>query len=205
MECFVIFVMAWCWYNATDSKPQNVIANAKKTTTKKMKLNIFYIFFVIILTRGQSFAQPTPYGGTFLFNLTEQQYPSKLLTLDDLKNNDIYFLSFDKESVVKYDTVNKAFSFTSKGYENDTILIDYPSLLGVSTFVKMPIPLESGKSYSFSNQHIYDAIHSNKNKYLNDIFYLCQGCFLSRYEMDEEKIKSLKESIHWQRVEIKEE
>ncbi|MCK6607686.1 MAG: hypothetical protein L6Q46_05195, partial [Flavobacterium sp.] len=24
MECFVIFVMAWCWYNATESKPQNV-------------------------------------------------------------------------------------------------------------------------------------------------------------------------------------
>ena len=183
-------------------------------TTKKMKLNTLYIFFAIILTCGQSFAQPTPYGGTFLFNLTEQQYSSKLLTVDDLKNNDIYFLSFDKESVVKYDTVNKAFSFTSKGYEtkhfaivhkNDTILIDYPSLLGVSTFVKMPIPLESSKSYSFSNQYIYDAIHSNKNKYLNDIFYLCQGCFLSRYEMNEEIIKNLKESIHWQRVEIKEE
>ena len=24
MECFVIFVMAWCWCNATESKPQNV-------------------------------------------------------------------------------------------------------------------------------------------------------------------------------------
>ena len=25
MECFVIFVMAWCWLNATESKPQNVV------------------------------------------------------------------------------------------------------------------------------------------------------------------------------------
>ena len=24
MECFFIFVMAWCWFNATESKPQNV-------------------------------------------------------------------------------------------------------------------------------------------------------------------------------------
>jgi hypothetical protein len=24
MECFVIFVMAWCWFNATESKPHNV-------------------------------------------------------------------------------------------------------------------------------------------------------------------------------------
>jgi hypothetical protein len=31
MECFVIFVMAWCWFNATDSKPQNVVNNLRKT------------------------------------------------------------------------------------------------------------------------------------------------------------------------------
>lgn len=178
-----------------------------------MKLNTLYIFFALILICGQSFAQPTPYGGTFLFNLSEHQYPSKLLTVDDLKIK-TFTLSFDKESIVKYDTLNKAFSITTKGFEtkhfaivhkNDTIFIDYPFLLGVSTFVKTPIPLESNKSYSFSNQYIYDAIHSNKNKYLNDIFYLCQGCFFSRYEMNEEMIKNLKESIHWQRVDIKEE
>ena len=177
-----------------------------------MKLNTLYILCAIILTCGQGFAQPTPYDGTFLFNLTEHQYPSKLLTVNDLKSKDIQFLTFDKESILKYDTVNKAFSITTKGFEtkhfaivhkNDTIFIDYPSKKGVRTFVKMPIPLDSVKSYSFSNQYIYDAIHSNKNKYLNDIFYLCQGCFLSRYEMNEEIIKNLKESIHWQRVEIK--
>ncbi len=179
-----------------------------------MRLNTLYIFFALIFICGQGFAQPTPYDGTFLFNLSEQQYPSKLLTVDDLKNKNIYFLSFDKESIVKYDTLNNAFSITTKGFEtkhfaivheNDTIIIDFPSLLGVSTFLKMPIPIESSKSYSFSNQYIYDAIHSNKNKYLNDIFYLCQGCFLSRYEMNEEIKKSLNESIHWQRVELKEE
>ena len=27
MECFVIFVMAWCWLNATESKPRNVVVN----------------------------------------------------------------------------------------------------------------------------------------------------------------------------------
>lgn len=179
-----------------------------------MRLNTLYIFFALIFICGQGFAQPTPYDGTFLFNLSEQQYPSKLLTVDDLKNKNIYFLSFDKESIVKYDTLNKAFSITTKGFEtkhfaivheNDTIIIDFPSLLGVSTFLKMPIPIESSKSYSFSNQYIYDAIHSNKNKYLNDIFYLCQGCFLSRYEMKEESVKRLKESIHWGRIELKQE
>ena len=31
MECFVIFVMAWFWFNATESKPQNVMRHLKKT------------------------------------------------------------------------------------------------------------------------------------------------------------------------------
>ena len=35
MECFVIFVMAWCWCNATESKPQNVVCNLCSTKRKK--------------------------------------------------------------------------------------------------------------------------------------------------------------------------
>ena len=31
MECFVIFVMAWCWCNATESKPQNVSGKSNRT------------------------------------------------------------------------------------------------------------------------------------------------------------------------------
>ncbi len=30
MECFVIFVMAWYWFDATERKPQNVVCNFKK-------------------------------------------------------------------------------------------------------------------------------------------------------------------------------
>ena len=29
---FVIFVMAWSWFNATESKPQNVIGKAKSAS-----------------------------------------------------------------------------------------------------------------------------------------------------------------------------
>ena len=41
MECFVIFVMAWCWFNATESKPQNVVHNMKNT---------LYIILIVILS-----------------------------------------------------------------------------------------------------------------------------------------------------------
>ena len=34
MECFVIFVMAWCWFNATESKPHNVSGYLKKDREK---------------------------------------------------------------------------------------------------------------------------------------------------------------------------
>ena len=41
MECFIIFVMAWCWLNATESKPQNV----SKQFRKKMKSGTISIIF----------------------------------------------------------------------------------------------------------------------------------------------------------------
>ncbi len=37
MECFVIFVMAWCWFNATESKPQNVSCDAMTTVQQNDK------------------------------------------------------------------------------------------------------------------------------------------------------------------------
>jgi hypothetical protein len=37
MECFVIFVMAWCWFNATESKPQNVSGNTRATQNAERK------------------------------------------------------------------------------------------------------------------------------------------------------------------------
>ncbi len=39
MECFIIFVMAWCWFNATESKPQNVVQHLSKTLKMKIKYN----------------------------------------------------------------------------------------------------------------------------------------------------------------------
>ena len=51
MECFVIFVMAWCWLNATESKPQNVSSNfmSDLQTTEK-QINNFKIYVRIKFT-----------------------------------------------------------------------------------------------------------------------------------------------------------
>jgi hypothetical protein len=45
MECFVIFVMAWCWLNATESKPQNVRHNTMKKNLTKFILLFSLSFF----------------------------------------------------------------------------------------------------------------------------------------------------------------
>ena len=46
MECFVIFVMAWCWCNATESKPQNVVSDfdpkSRKYNMNILKINYIY-------------------------------------------------------------------------------------------------------------------------------------------------------------------
>ena len=46
MECFVIFVMAWCWCNATESKPQNVKCNIFSELTLNASLLFFRLIFL---------------------------------------------------------------------------------------------------------------------------------------------------------------
>ena len=53
MECFVIFVMAWCWFNATESKPQNVVPHCSRTAEKQQQKreNVYkYIKYMFIQT-----------------------------------------------------------------------------------------------------------------------------------------------------------
>ena len=166
-----------------------------------MKKAITYIFFVIILFSQNCLAQPSSFRGTFYFNLNDDDDAYKTVTTDEIQSKNIRFLSYDKQSVLKYDTIQKAFSYTTKGlekkqfaivYKKDTIYVDYPSLdFGNSVFVKTPIPLK-GKSYSFFNEKSYDALHSNCRGKVLTVFYLCDGCLISRYEMIEETKKQLK-------------
>jgi hypothetical protein len=166
-----------------------------------MKKAITFIFFALMLISQSGHAQPSPFQGSLFFNLNDDENAYKPLTPDEVKSKNIRFLSYNKRSVVKYDTIQKAFSFTTEAferkqfaivYEKDTVYIDYPSIdFGNAVFVKTPIPLK-GKSYSFYNDKTYDALHSNGRHKVSTIFYLCEGCLISRYEMTEETKKQLK-------------
>lgn len=147
----------------------------------------------MILISQNCFAQPGQFKGTLLFNLNDNTDSYKTITPSEIETKNIRFLSYYKNSVLKYDTTYKAFSFTTSGdevkvfaivYKSDTILIDYPSVkLDNSVFIKTPIPLV-GKSFSFYNPYIYDAMFSNYRNKISSIFYLCDGCFISKqYEM----------------------
>lgn len=171
-----------------------------------MKIDIITLILILAF-HFSGIAQPAPFKGTLLFNLTEKENTGNYLTVEDFKREKVQLLSSYKESELKYDIIQKAFSFTTIGFEqkafaiiykNDTTFIDYPSLpfLG-AVFVKSPIPLD-GESFSFANKHTYDAIHSNE--YYNDfrIFYLCQGCFMSiTYAMTEETKKHVEKYIKY--------
>lgn len=159
----------------------------------KIGMNKIITFLLIIILNMKGFGQPTPFKGTLLFNLTETEYTGSLIKKEEFISKKIKILSRQKDSELKYDTIHNAFSFTTNGtelkefaivYNNDTIFIDYPSLPRVNeVHILMPIPL-NGKSFSFSNEFTYDAMHSNANYNKFKIFYLCQGCFLStQYEM----------------------
>ncbi len=161
-----------------------------------MKVNLI-AFMLIFVFHISGYAQPTPFRGTLLFNLAEKEYSGEWINVETYESKQIRLLSKYKDSELSYDTLHKAFAFTTNGaehkefaiiYQNDTMFINYPSLpFLAAVYIKSPIPL-NGKSFSFSNPFIYDAIHSNKNMNGSRIFYLCQGCLLStQYEMKEEK------------------
>lgn len=177
-----------------------------------MKKIITYLLFLILNLNG--FGQPTPFRGTLLFNLTETEYTGSLIKKEEFISKKIKILSRHKDCELKYDTIHNAFSFTTNGteckefaivYKNDTVFIDYPSLPRVNAVhIMMPIPL-NGKSFSFSNKFTYDAMHSNINYNNFNIFYLCQGCFLStQYEMTIETKKRKNKQYFINEVKLKE-
>lgn len=167
-----------------------------------MEIKTLKIFFIIFAFNIDALAQPSLFDGTLLFNLTEKENSWDFMTPDEFENKNIHILSFNKESTLKYDNLNKSFSFTTTGlyakcfaivYQKDTIYVDYPSLdFGNSVYVKTPIPL-NGKSFSFYNEGTYDAMHSNCRSKVNTVFYLCDVCFISKqYEMPDKTRKQIR-------------
>lgn len=168
---------------------------------------------IILAFHFVGIAQPAPFSGTLLFNLTEKEKAGRYLTIEDFKSEKVRVLSYSESSELKYDTTKQAFSFTTIGFEqkdfaiiykNDTTFIAYPSLRFLdAVFIKSPIKLNDG-NFSFANKHIYDAIHSNKYYYDFRIFYLCQGCFMSsNYTMPKETKERIEKYIKYS-IELKE-
>jgi hypothetical protein len=181
--------------------------------TANLMKHIIISSLLILVFNFNGIGQPTPFRGTLLFNLSEKEYGA-FLSIKELESRNIRLLSYDKNSEFTYDTIHKAFAFTTNGFEHkefaityksDTVFITYPSLPFLSAvFIKAPIPL-NGKSFSFSNKQIYDAIHSNK--YYNEfrIFNLCQGCFITEYyAMPEEIEKQISKDIYIYIIKLKE-
>jgi len=50
--------MAWCWCNATESKPQNVVRNVRKTRRIKKKMkNLFFIISILFTLSSCNFSK----------------------------------------------------------------------------------------------------------------------------------------------------
>jgi hypothetical protein len=174
-----------------------------------MKSERFLLTFLLLIVCLS--AQAQGYLGTFLFNMVDEGPPRRLITVHDITTRNIKFLSADSNSVITYDTVYNAFSFTTYGreqkyfgivYKNDTIVINYPSYRQYRYyFFKSPsIPL-NGNSYSFYNKSSYDylsskmrpekpiqdAVLSREDKMSTDLF--------SEYGMEEKTKDTIKKHL----------
>ena len=87
MECFVIFVMAWCWCNATESKPQNVSNNLKNDVMKKV------IIIILLIIYSSSYSQTKEETEKWIIE-KYNQYESPVNKFRELifQNGYIYYL-----------------------------------------------------------------------------------------------------------------
>jgi len=173
-----------------------------------------YIIILIVLYGYPALSQPSSFDGTLLFNLTEDENTGILITPNEIQSKDIRFFTFqdyNKKAVLKYDTIQKAFSIKMQGFESkqfgiiyksDTIYIDYPSVShGKSVYIQAPIPLKD-KSYSFFNSQTYDAMYNNCKFNNLTIFYLCSWGAMQAYEMQEKTNKKLRKRGRTKMIEL---
>lgn len=181
-------------------------ANKLKYHKMKYQRLSFRLVSIVLLLSICCTAKAQRTQGTFLFNLVEIENSGNLITVQDIKSKNIKFLSSDSNSVIKYDSLQKAFSFTTRGYEkkflgivyeHDTIFLTYPTYPTIATyFLKTPIPL-NGNSFSFySEQDANNSpIYPNNNGVLIDNLYYNE-ILSERYQMKEETKNILKRRLN---------
>ena len=72
MECFVIFVMAWCWFNATESKPRNVSSNLKQKMQLEENPNEVLIAEIKTKLKGKSYREISEILSTLQYELANE-------------------------------------------------------------------------------------------------------------------------------------
>lgn len=175
------------------------------------KANSIKILFLIISIN--MYAQPGWYPAKLYFNLTERTDKKIDISVDNITNKNVRFLSDDEGAIIKYDSIKRAFSYsTRKGlelrsfaivYHNDTTFIDFPAIERMSVFIKSPIPLD-GNNYSFYDVKTLDIMLANRIYDNNNIFYLNSGWQISTYRMKEENEVRLRNCIkNWYQIKIK--
>ena len=138
MECFIIFVMAWCWFNATESKPQNVGRNYRKMELKR-KIFILFIIAIVQSISAQNnvdekqfqlmkpmlfeMNQKLFYENDFVTSTINPNYIPQWKKKIDLSNLDTIFNSIKKESLIEFEEHN--FEKQNIKYQNLKLIAKY--------------------------------------------------------------------------------
>ena len=138
MECFSVFVMAWCWFNATESKPQNVGRNYRKMELKR-KIFILFIIAIVQSISAQNnvdekqfqlmkpmlfeMNQKLFYENDFVTSTINPNYIPQWKKKIDLSNLDTIFNSIKKESLIEFEEHN--FEKQNIKYQNLKLIAKY--------------------------------------------------------------------------------
>ena len=177
MECFVIFVLAWCWFNATESKPQNVVQNLKPKS--KMKFTANLISFLLIL---------------FLLNCSSEK--KKFLQLNgkvvgtDSKSIMLIKLNQDTrfDSIIEIPIINGKFHYESELQNPEAVNLAFAESVRKGMYRPMPLFLENEKM----DLTIFTEEEFDKN--------IVKGGNLNfKYKNYKEKVDSLFNSKDWEK------
>ena len=127
MECFVIFVMAWCWCNATESKPQNVVGKLKiKVLNKNEMKNLKTILTLLICISsiGFSLGQIKLNGTVYSDTTLSQTIPKVKIILTSNGKSLIYKTDKNGYFEISPKEISKMYSITIKKKGYITLKID---------------------------------------------------------------------------------
>ena len=192
MGCFVIFVLAWCWFNATQSKPHKVVKHLKEN------LNISKTFIILILLFGSRIGHgQIEIRGTVISEITKETPWYDYTIKPNILEHPTSFPDEKGNFLIEFLEPNKEYEIiiSSIGYEDQKFNVKTNDGITYKTFElkvdcfysgeKAEVDWKNGNAQFLLNGSIAPIANTkadNRFEKKYNIEYYDFGCMITNYE-----------------------